>query len=149
MLRLHGVIGLESDARVQSALHHLEHHDAIERLFVPESDLGRRRFRLTTDKGTDCAVSLARDDVLSDGSLLFLDDHRAVVVRVGAPKSWRLRAATKEGALRLGWAAGHLHWRVRFDGEALVVLLDAPLADYRARIEALLTEGAVEEIDGD
>src|SRR5258708_31125865 len=130
MLRLHGVIGCETDDEWRAELHHLEHHDAIERLFVPEAELGRRRFRLTTDKGTDCAVTLDRDDILSDGALLFLDRQRAVVVRLGARKTWRLRAKTRDAALRLGWSAGHLHWQVKFDGDDLIVPLEAPAADY-------------------
>lgn len=149
MLRLHGVVGRETDPQVREQLHHLEHHDAVERLFVPEAELGRRRFRLATDKGTDCAVSLDRGEELADGSLLFLDRHRAVVVRIGAPKTWRLRPLRQEGALRLGWSAGHLHWRVRFEDGDLVVLLDGPRSDYAARIATLLDDGSVGQVDGD
>ena len=69
------------------------------------------------------------------------------MVRVGEPKTWRLRPRTPEAALRLGWNAGNLHWRVTFEGADLVVLLDAPLADYRARIVPLLAESLIEEID--
>ena len=147
MLRLHGIIGRESDPALKATLHALEHHDGVERLFIPESDAGRRRFRLTTDKGTDCAVSLDRDEELCDGALLFLDRSRAIIVRFGAQKTWRLRAADQQSALKLGWNAGNLHWRVRFDGGDLIVLLDGPLADYQARIAALIAEGSVCEID--
>jgi urease accessory protein len=147
MLRLHGVIGQETDIHLRAQLHDLEHHDAIERLFIPEPELGRRRFRLTTDKGTDCAVSLDRTETLCDGALLFLDHQRAVVVRIGAPKTWRLRARTQQAALRLAWSAGHLHWRVMFDGDDLIVLLDGAVADYAARIAALISEGSVEQVD--
>jgi urease accessory protein len=146
MLRLHGVIGRESDPALKSLLHSAEHHDGVELLFIPESDAGRRRFRLTTDKGTDCAVSLDRDEHLVDGALLLLDRSRAIVVRFGAPKTWRLRPASQEAALKLGWNAGNLHWRVRFEDEDLVVLIDGPLADYRARLAALIAGGAVREI---
>jgi urease accessory protein len=147
VLRLHGVIGQETDDHLRGRLHHLAHHDAVERLFVPEGDLGRRRFRLATDKGTDCAVSLDRDEVLRDGALLFIDAERAIVVRVGAPQPWRLHATTREAALRLGFSAGHLHWRVRFDGDDLIVLLDGPKADYAARIATLIADGSVEPVD--
>ena len=49
----------------------------------------------------------------------------------------------------LGWHAGHLHWRVRFDGRDLVVLLDGPEAEYRDRIAALIEAGAVSIVEGD
>jgi urease accessory protein len=149
MLRLHGIIGRETDPALRPLLHDVEHDDGIEMLFVPEAELGRRRFRLTTDKGTDCAVSLDRDEDLTDGSLLFLDRKRAIIVRFGAPKTWRLTATSREASLRLGWHAGNLHWRARFEGDTLLVLLDGPLADYRARIAPLIADGSVREIADD
>lgn len=146
MLRLHGIVGRETDHDVHARLHALEHRNAVELLFVPEAEARRRRFRLTTDKGTDCAVSLDRGEELSDGSVLLIAEQRAVVVRLGAPKRWCLRPNSPDAALRLGWNAGNLHWRVSFEEGGLVVLLDAPLEAYRARIARLLSDGLVEEV---
>jgi urease accessory protein len=146
MLRLHGIIGKSDEAAYASLLHDLEHQDGIELLFVPPSDAGRKRFRLTTDRGTDCAVSLDRDEDLVDGALLFLDPTRAIIARFGEQEIWRLRPADQAASLKLGWNAGNLHWRVRFEGETLHVLLDAPLHTYRARILPLLESGEVEEL---
>jgi len=146
-LRLHGIIGRSDDAAYAGRLHHVEHHGGIELLFVPPADVGRKRFRLTTDRGTDCAVSLDRDEELVDGALLFLAHDRAIIVRFGEQESWRLRPADQSAALKLGWNAGNLHWRVRFDGDCLVVLLDGPLETYRARIRPLLESREVGEVD--
>ncbi len=145
MLRLHGIIGHESDAAFQARLHDLEHHGGIQLLFVPPDEAGRKRFRLATDRGTDCAVSLDRDEQLTNGALLYLDDETAIIARFGQQSVWRLRPSDAAAALRLGWNAGNLHWRVRFEGDCLVVLLDGPLADYRARLEHLLGGGEVTE----
>ena len=147
MLRLHGIIGHEGDAAVSERLHRLRHDDAVEHLAVPEADAARRRLRLTTDRGTDCALSLGREESLVDGAVLLLESHRAIVVRLGLPRLLRLRPRHLEAALRLGWSAGHLHWRVRFEGHDLVVPLDAPEADYRARIADLLDDGSVSVVD--
>ncbi|MGY3441927.1 urease accessory protein UreE [Bradyrhizobium sp. USDA 4473] len=146
-LRLHGIIGRSDDTAFARRLHHVEHHGGIELLFVPPADVGRKRFRLTTDRGTDCAVSLDRDEELVDGALLFLAHDRAVIVRFGEQQTWRLKATDQAAALKLGWNAGNLHWRVRFDGDWLVVLLDGPLETYRARIMPLLETGEVMEAD--
>jgi urease accessory protein len=146
MLRLHGVVGHERDAALQDKLHELEHAGAVEQVFIDEGDLGRRRFRLTSDRGTDCAISLDRDEALTDGAVLLDEPGRMVLVRIGAPRLWRLRPATTAAALRLGWSAGALHWRVRFDGDELVVVLDSHVDDYRARIADLLAAGGVTEI---
>src|SRR6201747_253187 len=134
MLRLHGVIGHETDALHRARLHELSHRHGIELLFVPPEEAGRKRFRLATDRGTDCAVSLERDEDLVDGALLYIDQERAIVARFGRERLLRLRPAGAAAALRLGGNAGNLHWRVRFDGDCLVVPLERPLQEYRARI---------------
>ncbi|NPU15126.1 urease accessory protein UreE [Bradyrhizobium sp. 83002] len=145
MLRLHGIIGRADDKAYARQLHTLKHHGGIELLFVPPADAGRKRFRLTTDRGTDCAVSLDRDEELVDGALLYLEPERAIIARFGEQQVWRLRARDAASALKLGWHAGNLHWRVRFEGDHLVVLLDAPVDNYRARIRPLIESGEVVE----
>jgi urease accessory protein len=145
MLRLHGVVGHATDPHLHPRLHALEHDDAVELLYLSEADSGRRRVRLTTDKGTDCAISVDRAEDLTDGAVLMIDAARAIVLRIGAPKIWKLRARDAAAALQLGWHAGNLHWRVRFDADALLVLLDGPLEDYRVRLRPLLHAGLVEE----
>jgi urease accessory protein len=147
MLRLHGMVGHESDGELHNRLHGLEHSDAIEHVFVSEAEQGRRRFRLTTDRGTDCAISLHRNEELVNGAVLLLEPDRAIVVRLGEARVWRLRARGPEAALQLGWNAGNLHWRVRFEAADLLVLLDGPIGDYRARIEPLIAAGLVDEVD--
>ena len=148
MLRLHGVIGLETDAALHERLHELEHADAIEHVFISEAEAGRRRFRLTSDRGTDCAVSLDRHEALVNGAVLLLEAERAIIVRLGEALVWRLRARGPEAALQLGWHAGNLHWRVRFEAADLVVLLDGPVEEYRARIQPLIAADLVAEVDG-
>ncbi len=145
MVRLHGVVGHRADPHIRTRLHALEHACAVEYLVMAEADVGRRRLRSVTDKGTDCALSADSAEELTDGAVLLLEPARAIVLRIGAPKLWRLRARDAAAAMQLGWHAGNLHWRVRFDGDALLVLLDAPLADYRARLRPLLDAGLVED----
>jgi urease accessory protein len=149
MLRLAGVIGHRDDPAIAVRLHELGHRDRIEYLVVPPGEAERRRLRWATDKGTDCAISLARDERLADGAVLLLERERAIVVHVGEQLAWRVRPRDSEAALLLGWHAGHLHWRVRFDGRDLMVLLDGPEADYRDRIAALIEAGAVSIVEGD
>ena len=146
MLRVEGVVGHEADATYRAHLHALEHAGGLEYLFVPPEDAGRKRFRATTDRGTDCAVILERDETLRDGALLHVDETRAIIVRFGEQKVWRLRPRDAAAALKLGWNAGNLHWRVRFEGDALAVPLERPVAEYRARIATLLETGEVVEV---
>jgi urease accessory protein len=48
--------------------------------------------------------------------------------------------------LELGYHAGNLHWRVRFDGGDLLVALDGPRESYIARLEDLMADGKVEVV---
>ena len=82
-------------------------------------------------------------------SLLLLEEDRAIVARFGAQEIWRLKARDGAAALQLGWQAGNLHWRVRFDGTVLEVLLDGDRGAYRARITELIESGLVEELSDD
>lgn len=145
MLRIHGIVGHVSDSDLRPFLHSLEHTDGIELLFVPSTDVGRTRLRLNTDRGTDCAISLNRGEALADGAVLYIDAERAIVARFREQQVWRLVTRDQAGALKLGWNAGNLHWRVHFKGQMLEVLLDRPLQEYRARILPLLESGEVQE----
>ncbi len=145
MLRVEGVVGHESDAAYRMHLHAFEHAGALEYLFVPPEDAGRKRFRATTDRGTDCAAILDRDEALRDGAPLHVDERRVIIVRFGEQQVWRLRLRDA-AALKLGWNAGNLHWRVRFENDALAVPLDRPIVEYRARIASLLERGEVAEV---
>jgi urease accessory protein len=146
MLRIHGIVGHETDVDYQARLHELEHRDGLELLFVPPEEAGRKRFRLLSDRGTDCAISLDRDEELKDGALLYIDEERVIVARFGKQAVWKLRPANEAAALKLGWNAGNLHWRVRFEKGCLHILVDGPLADYRNRIAHLLDEGDITEL---
>ncbi|MBB3904715.1 urease accessory protein UreE [Methylobacterium brachythecii] len=135
------ILGRRDDTEIAHRLHHLEHHHAVDVLTIPSSDVARRRLRATTVGGEEVAVALSRDQTLFDGAVLVLDEGHALVVRVGEQSWLRLVARDKADALELGYHAGNLHWRVRFDGEALLVALDGPVDDYLVRLGALATDG--------
>lgn len=134
------VLGSRSEAGLAERLHHLEHHGAVDILPVPSADMARRRLRAKTIAGEEIALALPRDQALFDGAVLVLDDHHA---RVGTERWLRLEPANAADALELGYHAGNLHWRVRFEGGALLVALEGPVEDYLVRLGALVTEGRV------
>ncbi|GJE71109.1 urease accessory protein UreE [Methylorubrum podarium] len=137
------VLGNRSEAGLAERLHHLEHHGAVDILRVPSADVARRRLRATTVGGEEIALALPRDQALFDGAVLVLDDHHALVARVGAERWLRLVPARIPDALELGYHAGNLHWRIRFDGGAILVALEGPAEDYLVRLGALVEEGRV------
>ena len=143
MLQISAILGSASAPEVRERLHALEHEGNVEHVLLSSRDIARRRLRATTDQGTSCAIALPRGERLYNGAVLLLDASRAVVVRV-ASESWlRLHPASAADAIRLGYHAGNLHWRVRFDGDDLLVALEGPEADYVARLAGLVEEGRV------
>ncbi len=141
---LDGIIGWASDPAIAERLHELSHRERVEYVDLDVHDLDRTRLRITSDAGTDYAVIVARGSALADGAVLLLETDRAVVVRAGAPRTLTLRATDLAAALRLGFLAGHLHWKVTQDDHTLVVHLEGPESDYTSRIADLLAAGRIE-----
>ena len=143
MLLVERVLGSRVDPSLSDRLHHLEHHGQVDILTLPSAELARRRFRATSEAGQDIAIALPRDQKLFDGAVLLLDEARAIVVRVDSEHWLRLQPRSIADAVELGYHAGNLHWRVRFQGEALLVALEAPVDSYLERLGSLVTERRV------
>jgi urease accessory protein len=143
MLELNAILGTLADPEIAAAVHHAAHHGGVEYLHIPAAELGRRRLRIASDRGTDCAIALARDARLQDGAVLWLTHDRAIVVRLGEQHWLRLRARDAASALELGYHAGNLHWTVRFEGGDLLIAQNGPVASYLARIAPLMDAGRV------
>ena len=146
-LVVEAIRGWDDDPLIVARLHALAHRQAVEYVHLAIGDLDRSRLRVTSDAGVDYAVALPRGTGLADGAVLVLDDHRAVVVRAGTARTLALRAVDVAAALRLGFLAGHLHWKVDQLDDRLLVHLQGPEAEYTARIADLLASGRVERCD--
>lgn len=144
METFHSIVGHHSDAAIHDELHRRQRDGTLVTLSVRTADLGRRRFKAVGSDGNTYGVALSRDDVLRDGSVLVLDDVRAVVIEGDEGETLALRAATLTGGIQLGWHAGHLHWRVRMEGDTMTVLLDGPADEYLVRIAPWLETGDIE-----
>jgi urease accessory protein len=143
MLLIERVLGSRLEPAFSERIHELEHRGAIDLLTVPAADVARRRLRATTREGADVAIALPRDQQLFDGAVLLIEPDRAIVVRVAEERWLRLQPRAIADAIELGYHAGNLHWRVRFEGEALLVALEAPTDDYLARLGPLVAERRV------
>lgn len=138
MLRLTRVIGNSTEPALAEQLHALEHRGAVEWVTLRAEDIARHRLRAVTDRGSECAIILSRSERLSHGAVLLLEPQRAVVVRVDSSQWLRLEARDRAAALELGYLAGNLHWKVRFEGDVLWVRVEGDPELYRARLLPLL-----------
>jgi urease accessory protein len=144
---LDSILGYASDSSLGDALHDHGHRDRVEYLDISPDNVARRRFRLTTDKGTDCAIALPRGEQLSDGAVLKLADDVAIVVRLTERQWLSLEAPNASSALELGYFVGNLHWKVRFEQGLLKVALEGPRQTYLDRLELLVAEGKARIVD--
>jgi len=143
MPHLTEILGSASDPAFREPLHDLEYRNQVEYVVLSPQDTARRRMRVTTEGGTDCAIALPREARLFNGAVLLLEDERAIVVRV-EDESWlRLHPTSSANAIQLGYHAGNLHWRVRFDRDDLLVALEGPETDYIERLAELVQGGGV------
>lgn len=146
-LLLDRVVGLASEPHIARALHRVEHEDGIEYLALSVEDTQRHRLRAKTDRGTDCAIALPRDQHLRDGSVLLLEDARAVVVRMSNAAWLTLKPHDVDAALELGYFAGNMHWKVEFKEGRLRVAVQSGTLFYLDRLAPFFRDGRVECID--
>jgi len=141
------LLGNADDPAIHRKLHRLEHDGRIEWLTLPRADLARRRLRAATDKGREIAIALPRDIALYDRAVLLMEEQRAVVLRVEAEEWLGLQPRDPAAALALGYHAGNLHWRVRFEGARLMVALEGPVESYIERVLAFIEDGRVRVVE--
>ena len=144
-----GIVGRASDAAISEKLHALSHKQAVEYVLITVEETLRRRLRVRSDQGTECLVALPRDQKLFDGAVLLLEAERAIVIRMSEQKWLSLMPSDMSSAVELGYFAGNLHWRVRFDGPVLKVALEGPEKDYLARLQPLLEKCRVKQVTAD
>lgn len=142
-LRVSHVLGSWLDPAFHDRIHALEHRDAVDVVVVHQVDLARRRFLAKSRGGVELAIALPREERLFDGAILLLEAERAIIVRSEAERWLRLEPSSTADAIELGYHAGNLHWRVRFDGDVLLVPLEGRPEDYAARLEDLISSGRV------
>lgn len=143
MLILDRIVGQASDPALAERLHDLSHTGQVETLSLSAGDIQRHRLRLTSDRGTDCAIRLERHQQLRNGSVLMLDGQRAIVVQMQDQQYLELQPRDAAAALELGYLAGNMHWKVRFVGDRLQIPLNGPETDYLERLAPMLAHGQV------
>lgn len=151
MIEIVHVLGSRLDPEFSERLHDLGHRDEIDTLVITVSDLSRRRLLAKTTRGVMVAIALPREEKLYDGAILYLSEKQAIVVKAPGERWLRCDPASLSDAIELGYHAGNLHWRVRFDGAALLVALEGRAEDYIARIEPMISGKRVRIsiLDGD
>ncbi len=141
MKRISSIFGHVSDARISKLLHELDHQNLVETITLLPEDLKRHRLKVKTDKDHEVAISIPRDIALEDGSVLCLETDRAIIICASKQKWLVITASTAALAIQLGYHAGNLHWKVRFQGAELHVVVVSCYKDYTDRLHDLFKPG--------
>lgn len=138
------ILGLAHLSPLAEKLHELEHAGTLDTIYIQSSDLARRRMRVRSQAGRDIAIALPRETSLSEGAVLQLNESRALVVRVEATRWLRVRPTDANAALRLGYHAGNLHWRVKFDEGELLIGVEQTPDIYLDRLSDFVADGTAQ-----
>ncbi len=142
------VLGYASDEDKAEQLHHLQHHSAVDYIVLQREDTLRHRLRAHSQTNREYLIALPRTQHLSDGAVLVLESHRAVVVKMAEEHWLRLLPGSLGDAVELGYFAGNLHWRVRFHGDELHVALEGPESSYLNRLRPFLDAKRIQRLNG-
>jgi len=146
MLRLTTILGNAADLSMSERLHRLAHRGRVEYVTLGRDDMQRRRLRVATDKGRECAIALERSSQLFNGAVLQLESDWAIVVRFDEVPWLSLAPTDMAAAVELGYFAGNMHWKVKFDGPVLKIALDGPEQEYLDRLVPLMSGGRVRQM---
>ncbi len=149
MIQINQVLGHSHDSNLSSQLHDLSHHKKVEYIVLDHANLQRRRFRAQTDQGTDCAVTISRENKLSNGAVLLLEEDRAIVVKMAEDQWLSIRPKDVSTAIELGYFAGNMHWRVKFEHERLDIALESPKEIYLERLKDFLDQNKITIVNHD
>ena len=146
MLQLSEILGYSHDSNLSNLIHDLSHKDKVEYIVLDHANLQRRRFRTSTDKGADCAISISRNNKLSNGAVLLLENDRAIVVRMAEDEWLSLKPKDLSTAIELGYFAGNMHWRVKFEHERIDIALESPENIYLDRLKDFFEQKKITRI---
>jgi urease accessory protein len=136
-LSIHHVLGSRLDPAFSEKISRLEHQSAVDEVELSGAELDRFELLATTRGGQQLAIALPRHQRLFDGAVLLLDENRAVVVRAPGQRWLRLAPRSINDAIALGYHVGNLGWRVRFEGEVLLVAIEGRAENYVVRLGEL------------
>ena len=147
MIILEKILGFVSDKIYEEKIHILSHKNKVEYIILEPSDVSRKRIRIKSDKGTDCAISLERDTILSDGAILFFSDKKALVIKINKQKWLEINVNSKKDSIQFGYFIGNLHCKVKFKDENVLIALEGPLSNYTDRIGDFLKNNQISIVE--
>ena len=78
-----------------------------------------------------------------------LEDDRAIVVKMAEDRWLSLKPKDVSTAIELGYFAGNMHWRVKFEKERLDIALESPEEIYLDRLKDFFNKNKITRLSHD
>jgi urease accessory protein len=96
----------------------------IERVYLSSDELVKRIQRVTTDHGKEIGIRLKDPKDLTDGDILFMDQHNAIIVSVTADDLLVIRPVSIKQMGEISHQLGNRHLPAQFDEDVMLVQYD-------------------------
>ena len=131
------ILGNESDELFSEKIHHLSHKSLVDYIEIKPEDSFRRRMRMVSIGGREYKLAIPRSQKIENGSILWLSEESAVVIRILNGPKIRVIPKNISSAVRLGYHCGNLHWKTNFFQDGIDIILSGESQNYFDRLETL------------
>ena len=131
------ILGNESDELFSEKIHHLSHKSLVDYIEIKPEDSYRRRMRMVSIEGREYKLAIPRSQKIENGSILWLSEESAVVIRILNGPKIRVIPKNISSAVRLGYHCGNLHWKTNFFQDGIDIILSGESQNYFDRLETL------------
>jgi urease accessory protein len=131
------ILGNESDELFSEKIHHLSHKSLVDYIEIKPEDSFRRRMRMVSVNGREYKLAIPRSQKIENGSILWLSEESAVVIRILNGPKIRVIPKNISSAVRLGYHCGNLHWKTNFFQDGIDIILSGESQNYFDRLETL------------
>jgi urease accessory protein len=131
------ILGNESDELFSEKIHHLSHKSLVDYIEIKPEDSFRRRMRMVSVNGREYKLAIPRSQKIENGSILWLSEESAVVIRILNGPKIRVIPKNISSAVRLGYHCGNLHWKTNFFQDGIDIILSGESQNYLDRLETL------------
>jgi urease accessory protein len=96
----------------------------IEYVYLESEQLVKRIQRMTTDHGNEIGVRLSKNEELSDGDVLYMDEKNMVVISVTKEDVLVISPTSMQQMGDIAHQLGNRHLPAQFEGEEMIVQYD-------------------------
>lgn len=106
----------------------------IDMLSLPWEQRRWMRGRFTTDKGREIGVALPTGIQIEPGQIMWIGPDWYLTMGAASEPLLAIRAADREGAIRIAFEVGNLHFPLAVSGEKLLVPDDSAMIQLLGRL---------------